>query len=52
MKLTKKAADYERATKKSRSCAVCAYMHDDGTCAKVQGMVTPPMTCRLFRAKK
>jgi hypothetical protein len=51
-KLTKKAADYEKASKRGVNCGTCAYMHNDGTCAKVAGIVTKPMVCRLWRKAK
>jgi hypothetical protein len=46
-KQTKASTNY-RPTKTTRNCGNCRYMHDDGTCAKVQGQVDRRHVCDLF----
>jgi len=46
-KKTKQETHY-RPGKPGRRCANCEYMNQDGTCDKVEGLVTPPMVCDLW----
>lgn len=46
-KKTKDEANYRPATT-SETCHNCASMNDDGTCDKVQGIVTKANTCDLW----
>jgi hypothetical protein len=48
VKITKRASDYEPATEPGRNCDTCKYMHDDGSCDLVVGIVKPNMVCRLW----
>lgn len=49
-KASKAAAHYRTGTPK-RNCANCKWMHQDGTCTKVEGTVKPPMTSDYWEKK-
>ena len=45
MKETKEEADYHETDDNTVNCHNCTYMHDDGTCEKVMGIVKPNFVC-------
>lgn len=47
-KVSKPDANYRKGTK-AQNCGNCYYMHQDGTCTKVQGIVTRTMTSDYWR---
>lgn len=47
-KSDKPQANYRESS--GQNCGNCSFMHDDGSCALVQGTVTPEMVCDFWTA--
>jgi hypothetical protein len=53
MKKSKRETNYRPKSRHAREhCGNCVYMHHDGSCTKVQGMVDPEHVCDLWTPKR